>query len=94
MKQQYLSELVTILSEITEKDQMEDFLNGILTPQELIEIPQRLSIVKMLKANVTQHEIARKLGVGVATVTRGSKELQKGRFQQVKSWQNLSSLRG
>ena len=94
MNKKYLLELVTVLTEIKDKDQMEDFLKGILTPQELIEIPQRLAIVKMLKAGVAQHEIAKQLSVGVATVTRGSKELQKGRFQNVSSWQSLSSLRG
>ena len=90
----YLSELVDVLVNINDSKEMNDFLKGILTPQELVEIPQRLAIVSMLKAGTAQHEIAKKLGVGVATVTRGSKELQKGRFQNVKSWQNLSDLRG
>lgn len=62
---------------------MVDFLNGIFTPQELIEIPTRLEIVKMLKEGIPQHKIAEELGVGIATVTRGSKELKKGRF---KNW--------
>jgi len=62
---------------------MQDFLEGILTPQELIEIPHRLAIIKMLKKGISQHEVAEKLGVGIATVTRGSKELQKGRFQTI-----------
>lgn len=94
MNRKYLSELTSVLTEITDTKDMQDFLKGILTPQELVEIPQRLAIVKMLKAGIPQHEIAQKLGVGVATVTRGSKELQKGRFQNVTSWRNLSSLRG
>lgn len=94
MSKKYLNELVAILIATKDKDEMHDFLKGILTPQELVEIPQRLTIVKMLKAGIPQHEIAKKLGVGVATVTRGSKELQKGRFQNVTSWQILSKMRG
>lgn len=94
MNKKYLSELIEILIVTKDKKQMQDFLEGILTPQELVEISQRLVIVKMLKAGISQHDIAKKLGVGVATVTRGSKELQKGRFQNVKSWQSLSNLRG
>lgn len=62
---------------------MKDFLVGILAPKELKEIPMRLRIVKMLKKGISQHEIAEKLGIGVATVTRGSKEIQKGRFKAV-----------
>lgn len=63
--------------------EMGDFLTGILTPKELSELHSRLEIVKMLKLGLPQHTIAAKLGVGVATVTRGSKELQRGRFKNV-----------
>lgn len=75
--------LINLLLRIKTRSEMEDFLLGILTPKELKEIPMRLSIVKMLKAGVPQHEIAESLGVGVATVTRGSRELRKGRFKVV-----------
>lgn len=68
---------------IKTEEGMEDFLLGILTPKELEEIPRRLEIVKMLKEGIPQHEIAESLGVGVATVTRGSRELRKGRFKVV-----------
>ena len=78
-----LDELIDMLASIKSRQEMLDFLRGILTPQELEEIPTRLQIVKMLKKGMPQHEIAEKLGVGVATVTRGSKEIQKGRFQHV-----------
>lgn len=75
--------LVKTLMEIKTKREMEDFLKGVLTPKELMEIPMRLEIVKMLKKGIAQHTIAEKLGIGVATVTRGSKELQKGRFKSI-----------
>lgn len=76
--------LIEQLMAIETKAEMEDFLRGILTPKEIEEIPMRLQIVKMLKAGVPQHQIAEELGIGVATVTRGSKEIQKGRFKVVK----------
>jgi len=63
--------------------QMLRFLTGILTPQELEEIPNRLEIIRLLKSGVAQHQIAKELSVGVATVTRGSKELKKGLFENV-----------
>jgi TrpR family trp operon transcriptional repressor len=63
---------------------MEDFLRGILTPSELEEIPKRLQIVKLLKAGIAQKEISERLGVGIATVTRGSKEVRTGKFKYIK----------
>lgn len=77
------SELVDLLLHIKTKEDMKDFLLGIFTQKELEEIPARLQIVKMLKKGLPQHEIAEKLGVGIATVTRGSKEIQLGRFKSV-----------
>lgn len=77
------NDLIKILVDIDTKDEMLNFLNGILTPKEKEELVQRLDIVKMLKRGIPQHEIAQKLGVGVATVTRGSKEIQMGRFKTI-----------
>ena len=78
-----LEELMETLLDIQTKERMYDFLQGILTPKELLEIPNRLQIVKMLKRGISHHDIAGKLHVGVATVARGSREIQKGRFQNV-----------
>lgn len=83
LNQKYLSELIEVLLNTKSKEEMEDFLWGILTPKEIEEIPLRLQIVKMLKAGTPQHRIASELGIGVATVTRGSKEIQKGRFKKI-----------
>jgi len=78
-----LEELIEMILAIHSKEKMYDFLQGILTPKELMEIPNRLQIVKMLKRGISHHDIAGKLHVGVATVARGSREIQKGRFQNV-----------
>jgi TrpR family trp operon transcriptional repressor len=92
MNNDYRDELLEALLQLKSKEEMESFLRGILTPQELEELPKRLTIFKMLKAGITQHEIAKKLGVGVATVTRGSHELQRGQIQKTGWWRDLSSL--
>lgn len=76
-------ELIETLLRIKTKEEMNSFLEGILTPKELLEIPNRLQIVKMLKRGVSHHDVAGKLHVGVATVARGSREIQKGRFRNV-----------
>lgn len=81
--EKYLQVFIETLLTLKTKKEMREFLEGILTPQEMIEIPTRLQIVKKLKEGISQHEIAKELGVGVATVTRGSKEIQKGKFGNV-----------
>ncbi len=78
-----LSDLIKILLRMDTEEKMRNFLEGILTPKELSEIPVRLQIVKMLKEGVSQHKIAEKLKIGVATVTRGSKEIQKDKFKYI-----------
>ncbi|MEK7451139.1 MAG: Trp family transcriptional regulator [Patescibacteria group bacterium] len=78
-----LEDLIKTMLKIKTEKEMHDFLQGILTPKELLEIPNRLAIVKMLKRGISHHDIAGKLHVGVATVTRGSREIQKGRFENV-----------
>ncbi len=80
MDNTYITELVEEITRLKGKKELRNFLVGILTPKELAEIPTRLQIVKMLKRGIPQHTIAAKLGVGVATVTRGSKEIRKGNF--------------
>ena len=82
-ERKFLDNLIDMLLQIKTRGEMLDFLKGVLTPRELQEIPTRLAIVKMLKKGLPQHTIAQTLGVGIATVTRGSKEIQKGRFKIV-----------
>lgn len=77
-------ELISEFLKHNSKEKLNNFLEGILTPKELIEIPARLQIIKQLKKGVPQHKIADEMGLGVATVTRGSKEIQKGKFKYVK----------
>lgn len=81
MTKKYLNQLADTFLTLKSQKEVTEFLEGILTPQELIEIPRRLEIVRRLKQGVTQRKIANGLGVGIATVTRGSRELQKGRFK-------------
>lgn len=64
---------------------LDKFLFDILTPKEYEEINKRWEIVKMLHSGVNQLDIAKKLGVGIATVTRGSTALKntKGGFIEI-----------
>lgn len=81
MNRKYFNELICELMKIKDKKLMENFLLGLFTPQELDEIPTRVQIVKMLKKkSMSQVRIAEKLKIGIATVTRGSNEIKKGKF--------------
>ncbi len=77
MTKQYNKELTDLLTSIKDSKQMAEFLDDLLTPTEKEELPKRLQIVKMLLQGVPQREISEKLGVGIATVTRGARELKK-----------------
>ena len=76
----YYDTLVEAFLSLKTKKDVKGFLDGILTQKEREELPVRLQIIRLLKRGMPQHEIASKLGVGIATVTRGSKEIAKGNF--------------
>ncbi len=69
------------LSRITHPDAMAEELAALLTPSELDSISTRLEIARLLKLGISQRKIATQLKVGIATVTRGSRELKAGKFK-------------
>ncbi len=85
MNLKYRQELINLLANIKNPKLMDEFIKDILTPTEFEEIIIRWQIIKQLSKGVSQREIASKLGVSIATITRGSRELRdrKGGFWQV-----------
>ncbi len=79
----HLEELAEILLKVRNKAQMYNLLLGLFTKKELKELPNRIKIVKLLKKGIPHQEISERLKVGIATVTRGSKEIQLGRFKYI-----------
>jgi len=78
------NDVINLIYSIDDRKLLEDFLLGLTTASERSELIQRVEIVKRLIAGQAQHTIASDLGVGIATVTRGSKELSDGRFKVLK----------
>lgn len=78
------NDVINLIHEISDKQMLEDLLVAITTPKERQELAQRVQIVKRLLNGEPQQKIAQNLGVGVATVTRGSKELAQGRFKALR----------
>ncbi len=68
--------LVNHLLAQQDPEEMEKALLRLLTQSELVELSNRLKIFEMLKKGVPQRKIADILGVGIATVTRGSNALK------------------
>jgi TrpR family transcriptional regulator, trp operon repressor len=74
---EYKKELVEIFSTIRgDKKLMEEFLKDILTPAEYETVALRWQIVKKLNKGDTHRQVAGELGLGISTVTRGSRELR------------------
>lgn len=74
-----------VLAKITDPKLMKLFLEDILTPTEFAEIKRRMQIIKLLKHGLTQREVARRLKIAIATITRGARMLKnpKGGFNQI-----------
>ena len=89
LNSKYQKELVRILTLIKDSDLMEEFLNDLLTPAEFEDLIDRWQIVKQLARGTPQREIAKRLNVSVAKITRGSLELRNkhGGF-----WKMLESI--
>lgn len=73
----YKKELVEVLVKAGgNKNLMTEFLVDITTPSELEALALRWQIVKKLNKGETHRFIAGDLGLGISTVTRGSRELR------------------
>jgi TrpR family transcriptional regulator, trp operon repressor len=72
----HLNELLDFLLAQQDRSALEKALQDLLTPTELAEVCKRLQIMRLLEQGMPQREIARRLGVGIATVTRGSRALK------------------
>lgn len=70
-------DLMTVLTRLDD-DGLERLLCDLLTPSEVDAIRERWEIVKLLRAGRSQREVRDLLGVGVATVSRGSRQLKYG----------------
>ena len=75
----------SVLAKINDVKPMSAFLKDLLTPAEYEEIKRRLQIIKLLKQGLPQREVAKKLKIAIATITRGSRMLKnpKGGFNKI-----------
>lgn len=67
--------LLTLLSQTNNQAQLAEIFEMLMTQKEQTELANRLTIFALLQQGMTQREISAKLGVGIATVSRGAKVL-------------------
>jgi TrpR family trp operon transcriptional repressor len=72
LKQQFLN----LITEVEQTEELNDILDLLLTLKEYQEIANRVEIFKKLDEGETQRDISDELEVSIATVTRGSREMQ------------------
>jgi TrpR family trp operon transcriptional repressor len=72
-----LNELARIFASETQCENIKSFFNALLTPSEAAGVSLRWALVKALQKKTPQREIAKKLGVSLCKITRGSRELKK-----------------
>ena len=72
-----LKELSLAFSRTDDPELIYNFLECLLTQNELSEVASRWALVKKLDEGISQRSIASELGLSLCKITRGSKELQK-----------------
>lgn len=72
-----MEKLAKVLAEITDARVMEMFLGEILTRKETKDLALRWQLLIELHDGKTQRSIARKHGISLCKITRGSKILKK-----------------
>ena len=78
-------QLMDLVKTAVKKDQHELLLTMMMTPDERDALVARINIFcELMKGEMSQRQVSQMLGVGVATITRGSNEL-KAKSEQEKA---------
>lgn len=70
-------QIVELIEDSTKSSQHQMLLTMLMTPDERDALVARVNIFReLLKGELSQRQISQMLGVGIATITRGSNELK------------------
>jgi TrpR family trp operon transcriptional repressor len=72
-----IAEICGLLAKIDDPTLINEFFGCLFTAAELKDFSNRWHLVKELDAGTTQREIARKYGMSLCNITRGSREMKK-----------------
>ena len=70
-------ELCRLIAETDDERFIRDFFDCLFTPAEQKDFANRWLLVKEIDKGTTQRDIARKFGMSLCKITRGSRELHK-----------------
>ncbi len=72
------SDLYALFCAIETPKEAKLLLDDLLTPNELESLAERWQEIQLLASGMTQRDVAKKLGISISKVTRGSRMLQHG----------------
>lgn len=72
-----MREICNLLAQKNDPDFIYDFFGCLFTKSELKDFAMRWVLVREIDRGTTQREIARKYGMSLCKITRGSRELKK-----------------
>ena len=75
-----MNEIAEVLCGIKDVALMRRFMESILTQSEREEIAGRWELVKLLDRGISQRQVAKRLGMSLCKITRGSREAQEEGF--------------
>jgi TrpR family trp operon transcriptional repressor len=75
-KNNFTRDIAGVLAGLKNRQTIVQFLDALLTPPEKARIGLRWRLVCLLADGVPQREIARRLGISLCKITRGSRELK------------------
>lgn len=86
-----ISEICNLIAECNDGEFIKEFLQCLCTPAEIKDFANRWLLVKEIENGTSQREIAKKFGMSLCKITRGSKELHKENSAFKKMLELLSS---
>ena len=72
-----IGRLAAAIGLLRKTEEIERFLQELLTPGEVHDLALRWELVELLSAGVSQRQIAARLGISLCKITRGAKILKK-----------------
>ncbi|MBP3709055.1 MAG: transcriptional regulator [Treponema sp.] len=77
MLKKSFDEICALVAQTSDKRLIVDFFECLFTPAECKDFANRWLLVKEIDKGTTQREIAKKFGMSLCKITRGSRELHK-----------------
>ncbi len=74
----HLRDLYQLIASVSTEKEATLLLEDLLTPQELASLSERWQLIQELHRKTPQRTIAKKLGLSISKITRGSRMLQYG----------------